>query len=744
MNNIYFWVLFIGALALVSGQDGMDSVKQQFAMKYAHRGVHDCVLADTYLAAALKPLICIFLPHHELKSSETGPVLENLLGHTEGACDWALVMHDTPNNRQVTKTLETKLIGTTKWSEKWFGAEQEIDALIEGLLPPYRRAAIFRGKVLFRAPLVSKELQRALECAFWPQSSPLVHHLADSETVPVVASTPRGVVAVEFVGPTYVDGTIFDACYLNWLVGPIAQLSNVSVAFDYLNSDEHTSPETVTNLCHLANVFWLFNFRGAVKTPFKHPDCALLVQPVKTPFTFHVNGTFRFVEKGKMPRSCRPLNANKRIPLLDVSIKSDNIGRVARNHGDIADVFVLYFPQFHRDARNDALWGLNYSDWTGLRQAPKMNRLNRLILRPLEGAEGNGEYDLLSQETRRRQGKMAKHYGVNGFIFHHYWFNHKSYNESGVYLDESLNIFNMTRLEFMNAPLSAPLMAMLQDGEPDVPFVLNWANSDWTATWQGKSERVSGEMIFEQKYPAATDEVVTAHYRYLAKFFRNKNYYSVGGKPVLFVYTDELPAEKRAALLEILRRFRELAKEDGFPGLHIPRRRHNTDHETSVQRWYGSKTKFMPDSQADRSRNTDGFDADVYYPGRHMHENSALPMTCMSGQRLSKQMRSEYIGVVSVFDNTPRRAFHAAKVWDRRWDNPDTAKSFETDMFVALMYERCCQRPRIKNEGARMVIVNAWNEWGEGMALEPSNRYKYTLLEAVKSAKERAAAMKCF
>ena len=188
---------------------------------------------------------------------------------------------------------------------------------------------------------------------------------------------------------------------------------------------------------------------------------------------------------------------------------------------------------------------------------------------------------------------------------------------------------------------------------------------------------------------------------------------------------------------------RVLARLDGFPDLHIPRPRLNSNHPSSVRSWWTSKTKYSFASEADRASATDGFNADLFYPGRHDYDNSALPMSCMNGKR-DKLKRPEYLGMVSVFDNTPRRNFNQAKIWDRRADSTSIPRSFENDMFTVLVYEKCCQLASVRDEGGRMVLVNAWNEWGEGMALEPNNRYGMKLLEAVQAAKAKAAAFTCF
>lgn len=40
--------------------------------------------------------------------------------------------------------------------------------------------------------------------------------------------------------------------------------------------------------------------------------------------------------------------------------------------------------------------------------------------------------------------------------------------------------------------------------------------------------------------------------------------------------------------------------------------------------------------------------------------------------------------------------------------------------------------------GNEYVFINAWNEWGEGMYLEPDEHFRFSLLDAMKRAKIEA------
>lgn len=65
-----------------------------------------------------------------------------------------------------------------------------------------------------------------------------------------------------------------------------------------------------------------------------------------------------------------------------------------------------------------------------------------------------GYYNGLTFETRQRQGRFLREAGFYGAAFHHYWYAGKPV-------------------------MDQVLQAMLKDGEPKIPFMLNWANEPW-------------------------------------------------------------------------------------------------------------------------------------------------------------------------------------------------------------------------------------------------------------------------
>jgi hypothetical protein len=388
-------------------------------------------------------------------------------------------------------------------------------------------------------------------------------------------------------------------------------------------------------------------------------------------------------------------------------------------------------------SRNDRLWGANFSDWNNLLAAPAKNKDGFAVPRPLpykpeipahlmgENNVGLGYYDLRSVDIRKRQSELAKLYGIDGFIHHHYWFYDPNYN---------------------GPTLHAPLINMLRDGYPDLPFFLNWCAVSWInvwmgrAKWQSRSETINMNkaITLQQQYFNASDAQIRDHYDWLKQFFHHKNYIKVGGAPVFFSY------QSRTEMIPILNRLRELAIEDGFPNLYLiigrgaaPTHLHDRSELTP-----GMITQMRRKDQP-----VESFPVEVYnqtmvypYPAEYINKALAIPNWCKNREKIPPfpdgRNKPEINGIPITFDNTPRREFANANLWNVGPVH-EVVERFRTSLKSAITFDACCWHPshRSDHKQERYVVINAWNEWGEGMALEPSDVYGTQFLEVVKDVK---------
>lgn len=394
---------------------------------------------------------------------------------------------------------------------------------------------------------------------------------------------------------------------------------------------------------------------------------------------------------------------------------TSSISRILKGRqGKLPRVLAIVFPQFHSDPLNDKLWGKGFTDWDNLRAAPQKNRLGHEIPRPTE----LGYYDLRDVTPRKLQGQLAKEYNIDGFVYHHYWFYDPSHPGPNLH---------------------APLEEMLKDGYPDIPFCLHWCDSKWTDTWLGKTNSSlstgSGNRVLqEQFFPDADDPAIKVHYDWLKQFFHHPKYIKVKGQPVFMIYVRKPRNEP------VLKRLRELAIEDGFPGLYFALGMSFSHNELFPEgRSLGQRHHRYPKHIINKT---------VAYPGPYdWLEGKVLkiPDWCLRKEDPPKGLIHEIPGVLTSFDNTPRRDFDSAHLWSP--GDPDTvARRFYDSLFAAVYYETCCVSNGVQDdadEDDSFVLINSMNEWAEGMMLEPSNVFGRRFLEAAKLVKLDVAASGC-
>jgi lipopolysaccharide biosynthesis protein len=292
-----------------------------------------------------------------------------------------------------------------------------------------------------------------------------------------------------------------------------------------------------------------------------------------------------------------------------------------------------------------------------------------------------GFYDLRLPEAREQQAALARAYGVHGFCYHYYWF-------AGRRL------------------LERPLDEVIASGAPDFPFCVCWANESWTRRWDGGDKRV----LIAQAYSPELDRALLEE---LVPVFADPRYIRVNGEPLLVVYrAQDLPEPWMTA-----RRWREVARAHGFPGLHL----------------VAALTFGLADPRAL------GFDAGVEFPP-HTPDLVGMRRFVLG---LDPKFGGDVLDYESMVEErlaapaTPYRLYRTAMPG---WDNTARVGARATIFHGATpeLYERWLQalvaQARLAPPAHRLVFVNAWNEWSEGAHLEPDRRFGMRYLEATSRA----------
>lgn len=357
-------------------------------------------------------------------------------------------------------------------------------------------------------------------------------------------------------------------------------------------------------------------------------------------------------------------------------------------------IFAFFLPQFHEIPENNEWWGEGFTEWVNVKKAKPLFSGHQQPKTPLH----QNYYNLLERKTMEWQTQLMHEYGVDGMIYYHYYFKGKKL-------------------------LEKPCENLLKWKELDQKFFFCWANHSWIRSWNGTSE-----MLLEQTY--GTQEDWEAHFQYLLPFFRDERYEKKANAPLFALFQLKFPEKE-----EMFRYLDQRCKDEGFSGLYL------------IETFGGSSRagKFKEDFDAFRS-NCTSVTKDImfrepanaiadyqrcsvkFYMKRVIRKIHSIMKSSdvkrqdyfqvFDGNKLfGKMMETElsYEGIKGLFfewDNTPRHGKRGYVI-----------TPVSRDIFFKYM-------DAIKDE--EYVFVNAWNEWAEGMILEPTEENGYSYLEMIR------------
>lgn len=360
----------------------------------------------------------------------------------------------------------------------------------------------------------------------------------------------------------------------------------------------------------------------------------------------------------------------------------------------------IYLPQFHPIPENDAWWGKGFTEWTNVTKAKPLFKGHYQPHLPAD----LGFYDLRLPEVREAQAKLAKDNGIYGFCYYHYWFNGRRI-------------------------LERPFTEVLESGKPDFPFMLCWANENWTKAWDGDVKNI----ILNQTY---SEDDSIAHMKSLLPAFRDKRYIRIDGKVVFAIYrsTDIKDIKNTIKVwrntcanegIELyLCRFESFAEEgdgyleDGFDAAirFEPFSKRMSDFNANLRHdLFSNKMSLKYLKYKFSSRST----KNEMYSSNMLDYSSYVNYIKINGH---KQFYKQFPCITPMWDNSARR-----KTNFFLFKNSTPQKFKEWAIHEIQQFT-----PFSKDEN--LFFINAWNEWAEGNHLEPCMKWGNQYLQAFKEA----------
>jgi hypothetical protein len=373
---------------------------------------------------------------------------------------------------------------------------------------------------------------------------------------------------------------------------------------------------------------------------------------------------------------------------------------------DKTQIAAYYFPNYHRDERNEEVHGSGWTEWELVRRAEP-----RFPGHQQPNLPAWGETDEADPRVMAKKIDAAADHGLDAFIFDWYWYDDGPFLQRG--LDEG----------FLNAPNNDRLK-----------FALMWANHDWLDIHPLKRSKrpfEDAKLLYPGAVTPETFDLIIDHC--IKNYFRHPSYWKLDGCPYFSIYELTKLMEGVGSIEEtrsLLDLFRAKAKAAGFPDMHL-----NAvvwDNPILPGETAPSDSKAVVDAL--------GFDSVTSYVWIHHYATEQFPQVDYNtirdayfrhwNEADSLYDQPYYPNVTMGWDSSPRTV--QSDVFDERGYPFMYTISDNTPERFRQALELTKQRLEQSGVPNPFVTINAWNEWTEGSYLEPDTRNGMGYLEAIR------------
>jgi hypothetical protein len=355
--------------------------------------------------------------------------------------------------------------------------------------------------------------------------------------------------------------------------------------------------------------------------------------------------------------------------------------------------YAVFFPQFHPIAENDVNFYEGYTDMVNLVGA-KVH--DPALLTPLKNVLGF--YNLLEdKDVIPRQIQLAKSYGIAGFAIYYYWFSENSITRKYMIFEEVIKRFFEKKMEGFS-----------------VFFI--YCNEGWTNNVSFDTNE--GKHTISNRY---SEKNIAANMENLVTYFKHQNYRKIDNRPLFFLHH---PQEMTPREIRLLKKVGDrIMVQHGFDGIELvvdgmgeaypgyPLYYLHSNYKSPKGAWF-----------IDSSALPKSIDYETYVRQFLVEEQTTLDT-------------SEVINsVFTNFDTSVRFYMHDEQRQFGRFGNKTmyitrTQKN-SMGLFKEFLDFQFNKYHRKQKALSKLFLINAWNEWGEQMVMEPSNEQGFAYLEA--------------
>jgi len=377
------------------------------------------------------------------------------------------------------------------------------------------------------------------------------------------------------------------------------------------------------------------------------------------------------------------------------------------------EIMAIYFPSWHPDKHYEKWYGKGFSEWELVKSTTPLFKGHEQPKVPLWG-----HFDESDPVWMEKQVDLAADHGVTGFIFDWYWYNGEKFLEKALekgFLKSS----NRDRLKFS----------------------IMWANHNW-GKWpavddnnpgMNGNENQGAELFLKIKH-SPEDLIAVAEYC-CKNYFCKDNYWKIDGKPVFSFYDLNVMIEQFGSiekLAEGIKLMQKTVRKHGFEGMYLSGNIGCCNDNEYCCGW----------DRVERAKQL-GFDSVFAYNIVRTKSYGTIPneMSLVDYREVMESHQycwkkieagglTHFPSVTIGLDVSPR--------WNRSFRPPMDFRALGYEPIIINntpeRFGELCKLALEKadSQSKNAVIINAWNEWTEGMYLLPEKKYGMGYLEALR------------
>lgn len=373
-------------------------------------------------------------------------------------------------------------------------------------------------------------------------------------------------------------------------------------------------------------------------------------------------------------------------------------------------VLAYFLPGFHEDSFNNKWWGKGFTEWENVKNSKPLHAEHFQPNKPL-----SGYYDLTEQGRLENSYSLARENGIDSFVLYDYWYQGER-------------------------PLSRVADMILKNHKLDFSYSLCWANHSWTRSWKNRTGAL--DVLIDQKYGSGEElDVQINHY---LKSFRDERYFRINNRPLFQIYKPtDIPN-----LSEFSNKLREASVKEGLGNPFLVGHYNGYSNPKTVLKFMDAlvvsnpTTALFCNEVVIHNGGSDKRTENIFKNVRHLPDSIKKLLYIVHDLLPDKPEYFDYENVVNkmLFQSKGLYKHFGDKIFFSSFCGFDNTPRYKKRAKITTNVSGQTFGYSLKelykvNPNSELLFINAWNEWGEGMMLEPSDKYGSDLLLSVKHFK---------